>query len=130
MSRELLWFLTKDERFPKTISQWEFDYGLFTKLLIIIVAREFSRTSFNSKKASYLNWKNKYPNLKSTCQIKPKFFLWIKLLQNQLIAKYLIYVPAATSTFVTQYSNILLRRLFTPSYCSSICILKVKFQLL
>ena len=35
--------------FPKTISQWEFDYGLFTILPRIIVARDFSPSSFKLK---------------------------------------------------------------------------------
>ena len=31
-----------NKHFPKTINQWEFDYGLFTNLPRIIVARDFS----------------------------------------------------------------------------------------
>ena len=34
------------KRFPKTISHREFDYGLFTILPRIIVAGDFSPTSF------------------------------------------------------------------------------------
>ena len=40
------------------------------------------------------NWTNKCPNLKATCYIKLKFFLWIKLPKNLLLAKYLISVGA------------------------------------
>ena len=29
----------------------------------------------NSKEVSYLSWQNAYPNLKTTCHIKLKFFL-------------------------------------------------------
>ena len=36
--------------FSKTIHQWEFDYGLFTNLLLIIVARNFSPSSFKLKR--------------------------------------------------------------------------------
>ena len=50
--------------FPKTISQWEFDYGLFTNLPRIIVARDFSPSSFKLKrgilpldKIRILTWK-------------------------------------------------------------------------
>ena len=43
----------------------------------------------NSKEVSYLSWQNTYPNSKTTCHIKLKFFLWTKLLENLLLAKYL-----------------------------------------
>ena len=38
-----------------------------------------SSTCFN---ISYLSWQNTYPNLKTTCNTKLKFFLWPKLLEN------------------------------------------------
>ena len=60
--------------FSKRVSQWEFDYGLFTNLPRIIVARDFSRVHSKSKEVSYLSWQNTYPNLKTTCHIKLKFF--------------------------------------------------------
>ena len=69
--------MTNENHFPKTISQWEFDYGLFTNLPRIIVTCDFSP---------------RYPNLKTTCHIKLKFFLWTKLIENLLLAKYLISV--------------------------------------
>ena len=56
----------------------------------------FLRVHSNSKEVSYLPWQNKYPNLKTTCHIKPKFFVWTKLRKNVLLAKYLIYVSAAS----------------------------------
>ena len=83
--------MTNEKRFPKTISQWEFDYGLFTNLSRIIVACDFSPSS-NSEEVSYLSWQNTYPNLKTTSHIKLKFFLWTKLLENLLLAKYLICI--------------------------------------
>ena len=48
----------------------------------------------NSKEFSYFSWQNTYPNLKATCHVKLKLFLWTKLFQNLLLAKYLIYVAA------------------------------------
>ena len=42
----------------------------------------------SSKEVSYLSW-HALPNLKTTCHIKLKFFLWTKLLKNLLLAKYL-----------------------------------------
>ena len=60
----------------------------------IIVAGEFSPSSSNSKEVSYLSWQNTTPNLKTTCHIKLKFFLWTKLLEYLLLAKYLISVAA------------------------------------
>ena len=46
----------------------------------------FLRIHSNSKEVSYLSWQNTYPNLKTTCHIKLKFFLWTKLLENLLLA--------------------------------------------
>ena len=54
----------------------------------------FLRVHSNSKEVSYLSWQNTYPNLKTTCHIKLKFFLWTKLIENLLLAKYLISVTA------------------------------------
>ena len=42
----------------------------------------------------YLSWQSTYPNLKTTRHIKLEFFFWTKLLENLLLAKYLIYVTA------------------------------------
>ena len=52
------------------------------------------RVHSNSKEVFYLSWQNTYPNLKTTCHIKLKFFLWTKLLENLLLAKYLISAAA------------------------------------
>ena len=52
----------------------------------------FLQVHSNSKEVSYISWQNKYPNLKITYYIKPKFFMWTKLPKNLLLAKYLIYV--------------------------------------
>ena len=54
----------------------------------------FLRVHSNLKVVSYLSWQNAYPNLKITCDIKLKFFLWTKLLENLLYAKFLISVTA------------------------------------
>ena len=65
-------------------------------LLKIIVARNYSPSSFKLKKeVPHLSWQNKYPNLKTTCHIKLKFLLRTKILENILIAKYLISIPDA-----------------------------------
>ena len=80
--------------FPKTVSQWEFDYVLFKNLPRIIAACDFSPSSFKLKIGILPPLKNKYPNLKITFHIKPKFFSWVKLLQNLLLTKYLMSVAA------------------------------------
>ena len=87
--------MANEEHFLKTISQWEFDYGLFTDLPRILPLLAFLRVHSNSKEASYLSWQNKHPNFKTTCHIKLKFFLWTKLLENVLLAKHLISVAVA-----------------------------------
>ena len=48
----------------------------------------------NSEEVSDLSWQNMYPNLKTTGHMKLKFFLWTILLDNLLLAKYLISVAA------------------------------------
>ena len=50
----------------------------------------------NSEEVSYLSSQNTYPNLKNLCHIKLNFFLWTKLLENLLLAKYLISVAASS----------------------------------
>ena len=64
---------------------------IYRKLLLLVT---FLRVHSNSKEVSYLPWQNTYPNLKTTCHIKLKFFLWTKLIENLLLAKYLISVTA------------------------------------
>ena len=54
----------------------------------------FLRVHSNSEEVSCLFWQNTYANLKTTCRIKLKFFLWTNLLENLLLAKYLISVAA------------------------------------
>ena len=46
----VLWILTNEKHFPKTINQWEVDYGSFTNLLRIIVNCDFSPSSFKLKR--------------------------------------------------------------------------------
>ena len=89
------------------MSQWEFDYGLLTNLPGIIVACDFSPSSFKLKRGSYFSWKNTDPNLKTTCQIKLKFLLWSKLHENLLLAKYLISdaVPLIDSVSIWKRSE-------------------------
>ena len=50
----------------------------------------FSEFIQNSEKVSYFFWQNTYPNLKTTCHIKLKYFLWTKPLENLSLAKYLM----------------------------------------
>ena len=50
ISCERALILTNEKYFPKTISQWEVDCGLFTNLTRIIVTRDFSPSSFKLKR--------------------------------------------------------------------------------
>ena len=101
--------MSNKKYFPKIISQWEFDYGLFTNL------PTFFRVHSNLKEVSYLSWQNTYPNLKTTCHIKLKFFLWTYL-KNLLLAKYLIAAAAPLMLCYTdnvmQMCNVIQIRLF------------------
>ena len=60
----------------------------------------------------YFSWQNRYPNLKTTCHIKLNIFLWTKLLENLLLAKYVISVaaPLIAHNLLINYLN--LRRVF------------------
>ena len=77
--------MTNVKHFPKTISQLEFDYSLFTNLPRFVKFTD---------ELSYLSWRNTYPNSETTCHIKLTFFLSTKLLKNLLFAKYFISVTA------------------------------------
>ena len=68
-------------------------YGLFTNLPRIIVGCDFSPSSFKLKRG-ILPRLAKYISLSSTGHIKLKCFLWTKLLETLLLAKYLISVTA------------------------------------
>ena len=46
----VLEILTNEKQFWKTISQWKFDYGLFTNLPKIIFTCDFSQSSFKLKR--------------------------------------------------------------------------------
>ena len=59
----------------------------------------FLQVHSNSDKLPYLSWQNMYPNLKTSSHIKPKFFLWTKLLENLLHAKYLTSVAATLNIY-------------------------------
>ena len=87
-------FWPMKKHFAKTISQWEFDYGLFTNLPRIILACDFSPISFKFKRGILPLWQNMYPNLKTACHMQLKFFLWTKLREYLLLVKYLISVAA------------------------------------
>ena len=56
----------------------------------LLLHATFLRVHSNSEEAYYLFWQNTYHNLSSTCHIKLELFLWTKLLENLLLAKYLI----------------------------------------
>ena len=94
-------FLTNENHFPKTISQWKFDYGLFTNLLTIIVACDFSPSSLKLKRGILPLLTKWYCNFKTTCHINLKFLLWTKLLENLLLTKYLISLAAPLLIFLT-----------------------------
>ena len=54
----------------------------------------FPRVHSNLEEVSYVSWQNTYPNLKTTCHIKLKFFLWTKLVENLFLVKHLRSVAA------------------------------------
>ena len=76
----------------------------FVNICLQIYRESLSLVTFlgihsNSKEVSCLSWQNTYPNSKTTCHIKLKFFFLTKLLENVLLAKYIIAVAAASKDF-------------------------------
>ena len=63
-------------------------------------SRLFPKFTQTKKEVSYLPWQNMCSNLKIPCHIKQKSFLWTKLLDKLLLAKYLISVAATVPTIV------------------------------
>ena len=62
---------------------------IYRELLLLAT---FVPVHSNSEEVSYLSWQSMYPNLKTTCHIDLKIFLWTKLLENLLLAKHIISV--------------------------------------
>ena len=85
-SCELAWNLNQWKTFSKNGKPRRVWLWFFYKLTRIIVACNFSPSSFKLIRGIL-------PSLAD--HITPKFFLWIMLLQNLLLAKYLIPVAAA-----------------------------------
>ena len=113
-TKYLLELIKKDQKFEKEYITWtcfkfwpmkKFSENYEPMRVLMMACLQIYRQSFatfllvhlNSKEVSYLSWQNTYPELKTTCHIKLKFFLCTKLLQNLLIAKYLISVAATLS---------------------------------
>ena len=92
--------MTKEKHFPKTIGNEILVMACLQICRELLLLTTFLRVHSNSKEVSYLSQQNKYPNLKTTCHIKLKFFLWTKRLDIFLLAKYLIFVTA-TLTFLS-----------------------------
>ena len=84
------WKIFSENYKPMRVWLW-LVYKIYRELLSLAT---FLPAHSNSKEVSYLSWPNTYPNLKTTCHIKLKFFLWTKLLENLLHAKCLISVAA------------------------------------
>ena len=76
---------------------------IYRELLSLVT---FLQVKWNSKELSYLSWPNTYPNLKTTSHIKLKFFLWTKLLENLLFAKYFISVAAPLMSLTIDSASI------------------------
>ena len=70
---------------------------LYRKLLSLVT---FLRVHSNSNEISYFPCQNTYPNLKTTCHIKLKFFLWTKLIKKLLVAKSIISVTPPLNDIV------------------------------
>ena len=93
------WITFSENYNPMKVWLW-LVYKIYRELLLLVT---FLRVHSNSKELP-TSWQNMYPNLKTTCHIKLKFFLWTKLLENLLQAKYLISV-AAPLTFQSLHQH-------------------------
>ena len=68
--------MTNEKHFQKTISQWEFDYGLIRDLTRIVKFTDSSPSSVKLKRG-ILSWQKTYPNSETTCLIKLKFPVYL-----------------------------------------------------
>ena len=71
---------------------------IYRELLSLTI---FLRVHSNSKEVSYLSWQNTYPNLKTTCHIKLKFFEWTKLPENLKKMSYICHCAFKLFSFVS-----------------------------
>ena len=78
----------------RRFSKINYKPNFFNQKLLSLVT--FLRVHSNSKEVSYLPWQN----MSTTCHIKLKCFFWNKLLENLLLAKYLISVAAPLSKYI------------------------------
>ena len=97
--------MTKEKHFPKAIGNEILVMACLQICRELLLLTTFLRVHSNSKEVSYLSQQNKYPNLKTTCHIKLKFFLWTKLLENLLLVKYLLSVAAPLSKYKKCFRN-------------------------
>ena len=77
------------------------------KVWICLVYKISENNCCSRQELSYLPWQNKCSNLKTTCHITPKCFLWTKILEN-LLRKFFKSVAAALivlhiSSFLMSY---------------------------
>ena len=115
-ARTAMWTLNFDQwkTFSKKYKPMRVRFWLVYKFSLMT----FLRVHSNSKEVSYLSWQNTYPNLKTTCHIKLKIFLWTKLLENLLLAKYLksVAAPLSIKVYVLYFlSNLYFSRNDSPS---------------
>ena len=96
------------KHFPKTISQWNLIMACLQIHQELLSLATFLQVHSNSKEVSYLSWQNTDPNLKTTCHMKLKYFLWTTFLENLLLAKYLISV---TVPLILLYIERLIKKL-------------------
>ena len=86
----------------KTLSHWEFDFVLFTNLPRIVVAHDFSPSSFKPKRSilplmtKYVPWLANYLS----------HFFWTKLQENLLLEKYVKSVAAPLNKLNNYHLNI------------------------
>ena len=86
--------MTNEKHFLNALANESSNMACLQIYRILSSLATFLSVHSNLEEVSYLSWQNKYPNLKTTCRIKLKFFLWTKLLENPLLTKYLISVAA------------------------------------
>ena len=95
----VLWIATNEKHYAnkKQYANYSLIMACWQIYQELLSLATFLQVHSNSKEVPYFSWQNIYPNLKTTCHFKLKFCLCTKLLQNVLIAKYLISVTAPLS---------------------------------
>ena len=90
-----LWKTFSENFNPLKINLWGWHFQFCSQNYGELLLVTFRRVQTQTQEVFYLHWRNTYSNLKAIFHINPKIFLSTKILQNFLLAKYLLSVAVS-----------------------------------